>query len=315
MMGTPRFANGVAVMKNTICVWISLAFLPLLGIPGSADAEELWGDDLASRCSCWDRGTLMQWSYGTSFSGGPDREAPLVTDRPDFTEASSTVGRGVVQLEVGYTYVYDNDGTNGVRTHSFPEALARIGVFAEWLELRIAWNYSEETTRTAGAVTGTARGAEDLYLGFKIGLTPQEGLLPEMAIIPQMNVPTGSGGVSDRQVLPGFNWIYGWELNDWLSAAGSTQFNRRVDGTSGDNYTEWAQSWTFGYSLTEKLGGYTEWFALFPTAATTELPQYYFNGGFTYLINNDLQFDIRGGVGLNNAADDYFLGTGFSIRR
>jgi hypothetical protein len=27
-------------------------------------------------------------------------EEPLVTDRPDFTESSSTVGRGVLQLDV-----------------------------------------------------------------------------------------------------------------------------------------------------------------------------------------------------------------------
>ncbi|MGE3408748.1 MAG: hypothetical protein AB7I37_18160 [Pirellulales bacterium] len=44
---------------------------------------------------CHKRGTLFQWSYGTSFSGGPDLSEPIVTDRPDFTEASVTVGQGV----------------------------------------------------------------------------------------------------------------------------------------------------------------------------------------------------------------------------
>ena len=57
---------------------------------------------------CNGPGTLMQWSYGNSFSGGPDLESPLVTDRPDFTEATSAVGRGVAQLEIGYTYTFDN---------------------------------------------------------------------------------------------------------------------------------------------------------------------------------------------------------------
>src|SRR5262245_53064759 len=46
-------------------------------------------------CPCVPRKTLFQWSYGTSFSGGPNLDEPLVTDRPDFTEASVTVGRGV----------------------------------------------------------------------------------------------------------------------------------------------------------------------------------------------------------------------------
>ena len=53
-----------------------------------------------------DLGNLLQWSRNPSYSGGPDLSEPLVSDRPDFTEASSTVGRGVSQYEVGYTYTY-----------------------------------------------------------------------------------------------------------------------------------------------------------------------------------------------------------------
>ena len=41
---------------------------------------------------------------------------------------------------------------------------------------------------------------------------------------------------------------------------------------------------------------------------------HYINGGFTYLITNDIQWDIRAGAGLNDAAEDYFIGTGLSIR-
>jgi hypothetical protein len=75
-----------------------------------------------------------------------------------------------------------------------------------------------------------------------------------------------------------------------------------------------AQSWTVGASLTEELGAYAEWFALIPSGADTARTEHFLNGGFTYLINDDMQFDIRAGVGLNDAAADYFLGTGFSIR-
>ena len=255
------------------------------------------------------RGTLLQWSYGTHFSGGPDFDAPLVTDRPDFTEASSTVGRGVAQLELGYTYTVDREEGTRNQSHSFPETLLRYGVLADWFEFRAALNYSEN--RTPFSESG---GTEDLYLGAKIGLTPQECLLPEMAIIPQMWVPTGDDDQTADEVLPGVNWIYGWELNDWLSTAGSTQFNRSLDDNSQSAYTEWAQSWTLAYSISNRVGAYTEWFALFPHSGDAVKPEHYFNGGFTYLLNNDVQWDIRAGVGLNGAADDYFLGTGLSLR-
>jgi hypothetical protein len=37
-------------------------------------------------------------------------------------------------------------------------------------------------------------------------------------------------------------------------------------------------------------------------------------GGFTFLVSDNIQWDIRGGVGLNDEADDYFVGTGLSVR-
>lgn len=288
--------------------------LVVLPCPAYAAAEEQDAAEADDRpcwygpCLCVPRKTLFQWSYGTSFGGGPDLEEPIVTDRPDFTEASSTVGRRVLQLETGYTHGFDNDGVDQSIGHSFPEALFRIGMLADWFEARFAWNYAAQ--RVNGA---TNDGADDLYVGAKIGLTPQEGILPEMALVPQMTVPTGASQFTADQVLPGANWLYGWDISEHLSTAGSTQVNRSIDET-GTEYHEWAQSWTIGYGLTDRVGAYTEWFAFFPHDAATAKPEHYFDGGFTVLINNDVQWDIRAGVGLNDAAEDYFLGTGLSIR-
>ena len=257
---------------------------------------------------CRGPGTLLQWSHGNSFEGGPNLDEPIVTDRPDFTEASVTVGRGVLQIESGYTYSFDNDGTQTIG-HTYPESLFRYGVFAEWLEFRLAWTCANEIVD--GRESG---GAEDLYLGFKIALTPQEGWLPEMAIVPQMTVPTGAAAFRGDDVHPGVNWLYGWDINDWLATGGSTQVNRTIETLGGQSFAEFAQSWTIGYSLTERLGAYTEWFGIIPHSGEGQKPQHYFDGGFTYLFSNDIQWDIRGGVGLNDAADDYFVGTGLSLR-
>ena len=156
-------------------------------------------------------------------------------------------------------------------------------------------------------------GAEDLYLGVKLQLTEQDGWLPEMSLVPQMSVPTGHDTFSAGEVLPGLNWLYGWDVVEGISTAGSTQINRSID-EDGSTYYEIAQSWTVGYTFTEHWGGYTEAFALFPSGATASLPEYYFDGGFIFPITSDLQFDVRGGVGLNDAAADYFVGTGVVIR-
>jgi hypothetical protein len=307
-----------SLMRRYHCAVLAAAML--IG-NSSLSADELDGpfsscvqgtcleNDGCGNACCEGRGTLMQWSYGTSFSGGPDLDSPLVTDRPDFTEATSTVGLGVAQLEIGYTYTFDNDGALATKSQTYPEALLRYGVGADWLELRFVWTYANEEVGNT-----MASGSPDLGLGLKIALTPQEGVLPEMALIPQMMVPTGSNVFSADEVLPGLNWLYGWEISDCISTAGSTQFNRALDENTLNAYTEWAQSWTVAYTLTDDIGGYTEWFAFFPHSADTATVEHYFNGGLTYLVHNDLQFDVRAGVGLNDAADDYFVGTGLSIR-
>jgi hypothetical protein len=265
-------------------------------------------------CGCEERKTLMQWSYGTSFGGGPPGyDEPLVTDRPDFTEASTTVGRGVAQLEFGYTYTHDSEDGESVDAHSFPETLLRVGFGAEWLEFRIGWNYAEERHELAGGGSVNFAGSEDLYLGLKLALTPQEGILPEMAIVPQMTVPTGAEEFTADETLPGLNWLYSWDINDCISTAGSTQANKAIDEDGGE-YVELAQSWTVGYSLSEQIGAYTEWFAFIPSGADVARPEHYLNGGFTYLVSNNLQLDVRAGLGLNDEADDFFAGTGAAVR-
>ena len=134
-------------------------------------------------------GTLFLWGYGNATGGPPSRDEPLASDRPDFTEASTTVGRGVVQLEMGYTYFSDDDGPNHTHSHSYPELLARIGILAEWLEFRIAYNNASAVVQPAPLPSEIPSGSEDLYLGFKIGLTPQAGILPEMSLMPHGPYP------------------------------------------------------------------------------------------------------------------------------
>jgi len=256
-------------------------------------------------------GTLFRWSYGDVI-GGPDLDAPLVTDRPDFTEASSTVGRGIAQLELGYTFTENRDRGDSEQSHSFGEPLLRYGILANWLEFRVAV-FPVQTESTVGGVRSRTGGTEDMYLGLKIGLTPQDGCLPEMAVMPQMTVPTGSNALTDGEVLPGLNWLYTWELTDNIAVAGNSQFNRSLDDT-GQSYIEITQSAACALSLTDELGAYAEWYAFFPSGARDAQVEHYFNGGFTWLFNNDLQWDIRAGTGLTAASDDFFIGTGFSIR-
>ena len=186
-------------------------------------------------------------------------------------------------------------------------------MFADWFEFRLDWNYEVERTVTGGAVEN-ASGADDLNIGIKIALTPQDQMLPETGVILQMSVPTGGDDFTTDRVLPGINYLYGWDLNEKWWLYGSTAFGGEVDDVTIDPYTQFAQSFTLGHELNDKLRTYVEWYVLSPIGADTNRAQDYLNGGFTVLINKDVQWDIRAGVGLNESADDFFAGTGLSIR-
>lgn len=281
---------------SAAAVWIAWIYWPVFA----------WGQAAEWRL----RPALFNWSMAEEASD-IDRET-IVTDRPDFTEASSTVGLGVSQIEFGYTYLRDRDGNTRVRQHSWGEPLLRIGVWADWLEFRAAAFPTTRST-TQGGTPMRLTGWDDLYLGLKIGMTPQAGWLPEMSLIPQMTVPTGGSALTSDRTLAGVNWCYAWDVTDRWAIGASTQVNRASDEMGG-THAEWAQSVTLVRSWTDQLANYTEWYGIFPDGASNAPTQYYFNGGLTYLVTPDVQWDVPAGVGLSEAADDSYVGTGFSLR-
>jgi hypothetical protein len=248
-------------------------------------------------------------------------EEPLATDRPDFTEASSVVGLGIVQLETGYTYIYNDDSSDGTitHTHGTPETLWRIGIH-EYVEFRLVWNYVWERSIDAGAVS-TPQGAEDLTVGFKFALCEQDGIVPEAALVTHLVLPTGAREFRSIDPNVEFNLLYGWDLPRDFTLAGSTGIGTGDDHVpltplllTEDRFVGYHQSVTVGIPLTDAWRMYLEYFGLFSTGAESNFPENYVDGGMTYLLNNNVQFDVRAGKGLNSHADDFFAGVGLSLR-
>ncbi|MFM8891470.1 MAG: transporter [Planctomycetia bacterium] len=237
----------------------------------------------------------------------------IITDRPHLAEAASTVGLGRVQVENGYTYYLDGSGGATVRTHSFPETLVRVGLFQEWFEFRVQYNYLDELA-TGRSGTSSVQGSDDLYLGAKVALTAQSGILPEITIFPQMRVPTGSPRISGDEVLPGMNFVYAWRVTDRFEIEGNTNVNRRRNPGLDHYYTEYLQTFNFEYDLVEQIMLFNEFVIFAPSGAIGVPTQAYSHGGFHYFLLPNVQIDVHAAVGLNEAADDMFAGSGLSWR-
>ncbi|MFQ5494547.1 MAG: transporter [Phycisphaerae bacterium] len=246
-------------------------------------------------------------------------DEPLVTDRPDFTESVEAVPAGHVQLEAGYTFAYDREGKDRLRDHSAPELLLRIGV-AENVELRIGWNgYSwtesqfQGETRRGHRVTRTdwTQGAQDLSLGFKYKFAERDGLVPDLAVLGALAVPSGSRGASAGDVDPELLLLWAYDVTHAVALAGSVGVAGRRDG--GDQFVQTFASMSVALTLTERLGGYVEYFGFYPNTEHSDAA-HFVNGGLTYLIDKNFQIDGRIGAGLNEEADDFFIGVGFAWR-
>ncbi|MBA4020662.1 MAG: hypothetical protein C0483_26175, partial [Pirellula sp.] len=257
--------------------------------------------------------TLLEWADAPEEEEPEEANPRIVTDRPHFAEATSTVGLGRVQVETGYTYFGDDESGTKIQRHSFPETLLRLGILREWFEFRLGYNYFVENTNTGGIRTRLS-GSDDIYLGAKVALVKQSGILPEFTIFPQMRVPTGHPNFTSGQVLPGVNFAYCWMLTEKLELEANTQVNRRGDDGIDHYYTEIFQTFNFEYDLHEKVMLFNEFVLVSPNGALAASCQYYEHAGIHFFLLPNVQIDFHAGVALNRAADDFFGGSGFCFR-
>jgi len=238
-----------------------------------------------------------------------DTEAePLVTDRPDFTESAETIPVDRAQVESGYTFT--RNGKDG--EHSFGEVLVRVPVGSK-AEVRVGL---PSYTRQRGP-SGKASGWSDAFLGAKFVLSAggeETGFRnPKLALLVGSTLPTGSRAFREDKWQPEAILAASVALNEKTALSTNVGYVRASDG--GARFSQVLGSLSLGRGLTEKLSAYAEVYGFNNTNAQGDGGRY-FNGGLTYLLNNDRQLDVRAGVGLNNkiAGSDYFLGAGFSQR-
>jgi hypothetical protein len=231
----------------------------------------------------------------------------LVSDRPDFTEATVLVDKGHVQVESGSTFSREGD----TRSTAFGEVLMRAGL-ASKVELRVSGN-SFVRERTGDALTS---GMQDATLGFKFKLAdgPESpSWKPALSVITHTTVPSGSRAYRTQRAQPEVKVLGAWTLSDRVSFSSNFNVARPYDGVR--SFTEYAGSGSFGFAASGRVGVYAEAFAFAPQDGSNVVSKYV-NSGFTFLFSPDVQLDVRGGVGPTTLAKrDYFAGVGLVVRR
>jgi hypothetical protein len=244
-------------------------------------------------------------------------EERIETDRHDFTQSTKTVGRGVVQLEAGYTYFYLDEHEEIEQSHTTPELMARIGL-TEDIELRLRWTYAWRFIDVHDDVDS----AEDLRWAFKLDVTDQACWVPDSALEIRFTAPTGGSAWTTERVEFGLDYIYGWKLTEKLELAASTalstngldDFGLLPEEPASDRFMLWSQSLAVGRELTEHTTLYVEYFGLFSYALEDDFTMHFVNTGVDFFLTHNFVLDVRAGMGLSPDADDLFLGVGGGYR-
>lgn len=246
-------------------------------------------------------------------------EERIETERHDFTQSATTVGRCIVQVEAGYSYFYKDTEEETENSHTTPELLLRLGL-TEDIELRLRWNYAwifvdDEEDRT---------GAEDLRYAIKFQMTRQtcDSLRPTSALEVRGSAPTGGEAFTTGSAEFDLDYIYQWELREGLTVAGSTgygtngfaDFGLVPDEPTSENFKFLSQSAVVGIELSEQNTMYAEWYGIFSDGLEDEFVISVFNIGIDHYITDDFVVDFRAGVGLSDDSDDFFTGVGGGYR-
>ena len=222
---------------------------------------------------------------------------PIEADRPDQTETPAIVPKEMFQAETGFTFQKKDKISN-----SLPSVLWKYGV-NENFELRLITEFVSEKINDE-----KSSGFTPILIGFKVKLCDEKGIIPKTSFIGHIGLPKiASSKYKTDFVAPEFRFTMQHTLSDKFSLG----YNLGCEWDGMAPETTFVYTLTTGYSINNKLGCYAE---LFGFALEKDKANHNFDGGFTYLINNNFMVDLSLGIGITDNAPDHYFAFGFSFR-
>lgn len=243
----------------------------------------------------------------------------IQTDRPDQTEASSTVPARSLQIETGFQLTSNSESTmyqgfvrkGANRQILAPTNLFRVGITKQ-IELRVL-NQIELNSYFDPRVTKSPyqSAISDLEVGTKIQIFREEGAKSEVAFMTHVGLPTGSESVSVGELYSISKLCVSHEITDVFSIGYNVGFN------SISSINDFTYSLAFGFAISDKLGLYCEPYGSLNVNDNPSVGvgnEYNFDAGFTYLLNDNTQLDWSFGSGINHDMNYVAAGCSWLIK-
>jgi len=222
----------------------------------------------------------------------------IITDRPDQTEASSTVPKGSLQIESGILFNFSETTLTKERQILTPTTLFRYGLI-KGVEIRILNQFESYKNQMTSTIIN---GISDLEVGTKIQLLKKENVNTEIAFLSHLVMPTGTSSFSINNFGTINKLSISHQLNSKVGVGYNIGYNYFGVGEGDVTY-----SLAIGVEVNNRVSFFIE-----PYGEILNLKNHlsYFDAGFTYLVKNNLQLDFSFCTGVNNKMN--FISSGFS---
>lgn len=240
-------------------------------------------------------------------------EDSIATDRPDFVESSSVVGKGRFQIETGFARESDSQGSVKTRASTTP-TLLRWGLNDTW-ELRLETD-GYARVRIDDRLANTHErisGMNDISLGAKWHMRDGDAGTPAIAWLLHADIETGSRALRGDGVRPSLRMVAEWELPHDFSL-GVMPGVLMDKNETGRRYTAAIAAITVGKGWTDRLRTFVELAGQQLTSERNGGSQITYDAGATYLVTRDVQVDVSMAWGANRHTPDFQWGLGLSVR-
>jgi len=227
------------------------------------------------------------------------QESSLInTERPSQNLSASIVGKGLVQIEMGWRSAEEESrfGTN-LSDSIFPEMLVRFGL-TRWIEVRTGYTGKMISDFKSESSTQHEEQRGDMYLGIKWVLLKQRKVLPIIAL--------HTGGIislrSDRSARSMLSYNL---AADW--------YNVVIGGGKKDYRINYLYSICFEFSPNKRVTTFAEYFGIEPRL-DLDPDSRHLAIGCKFRIIDNLQLDAAYGIKRGSWANGDFFRIGISTR-
>lgn len=227
----------------------------------------------------------------------------IKTARPGQAIGAFTIGKNVLQFQQGI----ELNGYLGLKNRPktyITNHVVRYGV-SENIEMSALVDYQSQQLKF-DTISSDLTGLSNLHFGFRVHLTDQVGWLPATCFQMRLKMPNVSNEYGASRLAPVMVFVANWSLPQNMSLA--TNWVLSYNGNNQNPTGKYVLN--FGFPVFKKISGFIENYG----QVSEGVAESRFDGGFAYLLNNNVQFDLSAGYGQNNAIEDYFISTGISWR-